>query len=64
MFLYGFWGFIVGMVLGAMINKRLLKHVPREQWLVNRDLKLRYGALNWAFGLLGLFIALLMVRYS
>lgn len=53
MFLYGLGGFIGGMILGAVVNTILLKNVPSTEWRNNRDLKLKYGAINWGFGIAG-----------
>jgi hypothetical protein len=63
MFLTGLIGFIFGMIAGAIVNRYLLRNVPVEQWKTNRDLKLRYGGLNWAFGIAGVFIAIYVVKW-
>lgn len=63
MFLYGLGGFIGGMILGAVVNAILLRNVPTKEWRNNRDLKLKYGAINWAFGIAGAILALYLVRY-
>ena len=61
-FLYGLGGFIGGLIFGAIVNAMLLKDVPPLEWRKNRDLKLKYGALNWAFAIAGAVIAVSLAK--
>jgi uncharacterized membrane protein YfcA len=61
MFIYGLAGFFAGMIIGAWINARLLRNVPKQDW-AKREIKMKYGALNWLFGLIGIFVALYLAR--
>lgn len=62
MFLYGLGGFIGGMIVGAVVNAILLKHVPSTEWRSNSALKLKYGALNWGFGMAGACLAVFLAK--
>lgn len=53
MVLYSFIGFVIGMVAGGMLNRHLLRNVPKSEWLNNRDIKMKYGGLNWLIAILG-----------
>ncbi|HEY1095791.1 MAG TPA: hypothetical protein VGF14_00965 [Alphaproteobacteria bacterium] len=64
MFLYGLGGFIGGMILGAVLNGVLLKDVPKEEWRKNRDLKMKYGGLNWLIALAGMVAGLFLSRLN
>ena len=59
---YGFGGFLIGMILGGLLNGYLLRHRPREEWRTNRSLRLKYGALNWLIALAGLVVGLYINR--
>lgn len=52
-----FFGFIVGFIVGMAVNAYLLRGVPRATFLKNKDMRLRYGALNWAIAVFGAIIA-------
>ena len=60
MFLYGLIGLVLGFVAGMAINAYLLQGTPREAYLRDKKLRMRYGLLNWAIAFLGLAIALAM----
>lgn len=61
MFIYGLAGFFAGMIGGAFLNARLLRHVPKADWQ-KREIKLKYGALNWLLGLVGAVAAIFLAR--
>lgn len=55
---HGLLGFFIGFVVGVFINWYLLRDVPRDKYLQDRSLRLRYGGLNWGIALLGMIIGL------
>lgn len=55
---FGVTGFVVGFIAGVVANAYLLRGVPREKYLKDRSIRLRYGALNWAIALLGMAIGM------
>ena len=55
--MYGLIGFITGFICGMLINLYLLKDVPREK-LRDKNVRLKYGGLNWGIALLGLAIGI------
>ena len=63
MFLYGLSGLIIGFVAGMAANAYLLQGTPREDYLNNKDMRMKYGALNWAIAALGMIVALIAHRY-
>jgi zinc transporter ZupT len=63
MFIYGLFGFIMGMIAGAFLNVRLLRNIPKDQWK-KREVKMKYGALNWLCGFVGMAVALYIVRLA
>ena len=56
--MYGLIGFIVGFIAGMIANRYLLRDVSAEEMRKNKDLRLKYGALNWAIAILGLIIGI------
>ncbi len=58
MFLRGFLGLLTGFIIGMALNSYMLKGVTREQMLRDKNLRLRYGLLNWLVAFLGMAIAL------
>lgn len=54
----GLTGFIVGFIAGMIVNAYLLRGVSRETYINNKDMRLKYGALNWGIALFGMVIAL------
>ncbi len=54
----GLIGFVLGFLGGMAVNAYLLRGMPREEMRRNKDLRLKYGALNWGLALLGLLIGL------
>ena len=63
MFLTGFIGFVFGMIAGAVLNRFLLRNVPVAAWKQSH-IRLRYGALNWAIGIGGIFVAQYLVKWA
>jgi dipeptide/tripeptide permease len=57
MWLYGFTGFVIGFLLGMIANAYLLRGVSRERLRTDRDIRLKYGALNWGLAVLGAVLA-------
>lgn len=55
---YGLSGFVIGFVLGMLVNLYLLRAVPRDRYMADKSLRLRYGLLNWGFAIIGMIIAL------
>ena len=64
MWIYGLSGFIVGFVLGMILNARLLRGIPREKYIKDSNLRLRYGLLNWGIALIGMMAGLYLARYA
>lgn len=58
MFLYGLSGLVLGFIVGMAMNAYLLQGTPRDVYLRDKKLRMRYGLLNWAVAFLGLAIAL------
>ena len=56
MWIYGAIGFVIGFILGMIVNARLLRGVPKAQITSDKSLRLRFGLLNWGIALLGLAI--------
>ncbi len=54
-YVFGFVGFIVGLVLGQMILYFLLRNATREELLNDPYLKWKYGTLNWIIAILGIY---------
>jgi hypothetical protein len=60
--LYALSGFIIGFIIGMILNARLLRNVPREKYLKDKSLRMRFGLLNWGFALTGLVIGLILFK--
>lgn len=56
----GFIGLVCGFIFGMGVNAYLLQGMPREQLRTNRNLRMRYGALNWGLAVLGGLIAIVI----
>lgn len=54
----GLTGFIIGFIAGMIVNAYLLRGVPRETYMNDKNMRLKYGALNWILALFGTIIAL------
>lgn len=54
----GLIGFVLGFVFGMAVNAYLLRGIPRDEMRRNKDLRMKYGLLNWGLALLGLVIGL------
>lgn len=59
---YGLAGLVIGFVLGMVVNAILLRNTPKADYLKNKDLRTRYGLLNWAIVLAGMAIGLYLSR--
>lgn len=55
---YGFIGLGIGFVAGLLVNAYLLQDVSKERYLKDKNMRLKYGALNWGIALLGLVMGL------
>ena len=62
MWLQGLIGLGIGFAVGMAANLYLLRDLPRDVMRRNRDMRLKYGALNWGIALLGMFIALALAQ--
>lgn len=58
MWLQGLTGFIIGFIIGMVVNAILLRQVPKSEYMTNKNLRMRYGGLNWFIAILGMIIAL------
>lgn len=66
-FLEAFWfiqkvmgvlvGFIVGFLVGLCVNAYLLRYTPREVYLKDKNMRFRFGLLNWLIALVGALLA-------
>ena len=56
--LYAVAGFVIGFVLGMILNAYLLRNVPRDNYMKDSSLRMRYGLLNWAIAIIGMMIGL------
>jgi hypothetical protein len=56
-----FLGFIVGFIIGLCVNGVLLRDVPRETYLNDNAMRLRYGILNWLWAVLGAVVAPIVI---
>lgn len=54
----GILGLVIGFIVGLIVNAILLRRIPKTEYLTNKNLRIKYGALNWGFALLGLVIGL------
>lgn len=52
--MYGFFGLIIGFLAGMIVNSFLLKGISSEEMRKNKDLRLKYGTLNWVLALIGM----------
>lgn len=59
LWLYGVGGGLLGFLLGQVIIFRLLRDFPTDEIKYNKKLKIKYGLLNWAFALAGVFVGFL-----
>ncbi len=55
---YGIGGGIVGFLIGQAVIFHLLKDTPAKEIKGNKDLKIKYGLLNWAFVVVGVLIGI------
>jgi ABC-type antimicrobial peptide transport system permease subunit len=63
MWIYGLLGFVIGFIIGMGMNMYLLQEMPREELRRNKDMRFRYGLLNWAVAFIGMFIALTLASW-
>lgn len=49
----GFVGLALGFALGQLLLAYLLKDYTKQQLLEDRDLRVKYGVINWFLALLG-----------
>ena len=64
-YLSGFLGVLCGFLVGQAVLMWILRGKSREnilEMLKNRDLKFRYGMINWFFALLGLVLFVLAFK--
>lgn len=62
MWLYGVTGFVIGFILGMIVNARLLKGIPKEQYTKDAALRTRFGLLNWGIALIGMAIGMALFK--
>ena len=58
---YAFAGFVIGFIVGLVLNRFLLADLSYEEIKENKEIRRKYGLLNWAVALLGALIGTLFV---
>lgn len=55
-------GLVIGFIVGMVLNAFLLRNVPKADYLKNKNLRLKYGGLNWIIAFAGMAAALLLEK--
>lgn len=52
MWLLSISGLVFGFIIGMILNSYLLRDIPKEKLTTDRNIRLKYGLLNWAIAVI------------